>query len=692
MQLLPTLELAGQSSRQGGLPLNEVLSFSWHPLHLTRALLPSYGQALFTEYVAFLPLTAWLLVVVGVWVWRKNPAVLPWAILVIVAVVLAFGRFTPVYYLLGNLPGFDLFRAPARWLAVAALGLAMLAGFGWQRLWIFATTEWASPEARRIAGRGFVRPLVTAGIGLLALIIWGYAAGWLARFMPAGAEAPFASPTGWALLGWMIELAMAGLLIWVILTAPVDRARNAAAELIILAMAALWIGSRGMPYDRLTTPEAYFDLRPPQARLAALADCAVPEQACADPPDRFLSLSDIFFDPGDLAEIEGMYADQLDPAAIYDYVIAVKQKEVLSPNLSMLNQLPSIDGFDGGVLPLQAYSQLMGLILPEGSETTDGRLREFLPAAPDARWLSLFNGRYLITDKTGDLWRDGVFFDRQHSTKVGEEAIAVVDVPDFEATELWMLSSGTPPPMKIKTEDGAVWSLEPERLADEDLYLLPYPRPATAAEVVLLPCPAQSTDCQAGALTMVDDRDGSFQSLALPPYRFIFSGDVKIYENMAVQPRAFMVYDWRMVEDAAAAVEVMGSDDFDPALTAAVAGSPSDISPSFGGQGDVDIEQYNPETVALRVRSDTDGLLVLTDAYYPGWRVAVDGAPEPIRQVDGLFRGVFLPAGDHDVVFRFQPDSVRTGAVLTMVGIGLEFIVFGLIVALSSREKRSSAE
>ena len=57
VQLLPTLELAGLSSRQGGLPLNEILSFSLHPLHLSRALLPGYGEALFTEYVAFLPLT-----------------------------------------------------------------------------------------------------------------------------------------------------------------------------------------------------------------------------------------------------------------------------------------------------------------------------------------------------------------------------------------------------------------------------------------------------------------------------------------------------------------------------------------------------------------------------------------------------------------------------------------------------------
>ena len=67
VQLLPTLELAGLSSRQGGLAINEVLSFSWHPLHLTRALLPAYDAPLFSEYVAFLPLTGLVLAFVGAW-------------------------------------------------------------------------------------------------------------------------------------------------------------------------------------------------------------------------------------------------------------------------------------------------------------------------------------------------------------------------------------------------------------------------------------------------------------------------------------------------------------------------------------------------------------------------------------------------------------------------------------------------
>jgi hypothetical protein len=679
VQLLPTLELAGLSSRQGGLDINEVLSFSWHPLHLTRALLPAYDAPLFSEYVAFLPLTGLALAVVGAWRWRRDAAVRPWLILIVVALVLALGRFTPVYHLLGRLPGFDLFRVPARWLAPAALGAALLAGLGWQRV-----AEFAAGERSAAARRALVVPLLAAAILIGLLIVWGFAAGWAARVVPTGAEAPFAAPGGRALLGWLIEAALLGLLLWVALTAPRDRARRAPYDLLVLALAALWIGSRGLPYNHPTTPAAALELRPPVARLQALAQCVVPGP-CAAPPDRYLSLSDILFDPGDAAEIESIYGDQLDDAALYDYVVAVKQWEVLSPNLSMRDGLPAIDGFDGGILPLATYGELMRLILPPGSATSDGRLREYLDAAPDARWLSLFNGRYLITDKVGDVWREGVLFDRQHPVSVGD-APAVITARPFEATELWLLADGTPPPVEVTTPDGRVWPLSPELLSAPDLYRVPFPEPAVAAGILLQPCASAAAGCGLAALTLVDGRDGAFQSLSPAPYHLIHSGDVKIYENRDALPRAFVVGDWQWQPDSAAAVTAMTAPGFDPARTAVLVGqeTPQSRQPQTrAAQATAEIVAYAPERVVVRVDGD-GGLLLLTDAHYPGWEAMLDGAPVAIHAADGLFRGVFVPAGEHEVVFAFRPGSYRLGLVVSLLGLGV-VLVGSLMLRKSKR-------
>ena len=686
VQLLPTLELAGLSSRQGGLPLNEVLSFSWHPLHLTRALLPAYDAPLFSEYVAFLPLTGLALAFVGAWRWRHDAAVRPWVILIAVALVLALGRFTPVYHLLGRLPGFELFRVPARWLAPAALGAALLAGLGWQLLAAFATAEWPTAAARVAAWRELRRRLLAAAVFIGLLVAWGFAAGWVARVVPTGTEAPFAAPSGRALLGWLIEAALLGLLLWLGLTAPRARARHVPYDLLALALAVLWLGSRGLPYNHPTTPAAALELRPPVARLLALARCVAPG-SCAVPPDRFLSLSDILFDPGDAAEIESIYGDQLDAAALYDYIVAVKQWEVLSPNLSMRDGLPAIDGFDGGILPLATYGELMRLVLPPGRATSDGRLREYLDAAPDIRWLSLFNGRYLITDKVGDVWREGVLFDRQHPMSVSDAPAAVTTLP-FEATELWLLADGTPPPIEVTTEDGWTWQLTAELMAAPDLYRVPFPEPAVAAAIALQPCAPTAVGCGLAALTLVDSRDDAFQPLSPAPYRLIHSGDVKIYENRDALPRAFVIADWQWQPDTAAAVTAMSAPGFDPRRTAVLVGDGNTPSPQpemrpAQPAATAQIVAYAPERVVVRVAGD-GGLLVLSDANYPGWAATLDGAPVASYAADGLFRAVFVPAGEHEVVFAFRPRSYHVGAVVSLLGLG------GVLIGVVMKRKRDT--
>ena len=57
-----------------------------------------------------------------------------WLLLAAVGLALALGRYNPLYLLLAELPPFSLFRAPARFLALFTLGMAMLAGLGIESL------------------------------------------------------------------------------------------------------------------------------------------------------------------------------------------------------------------------------------------------------------------------------------------------------------------------------------------------------------------------------------------------------------------------------------------------------------------------------------------------------------------------------------------------------------------------------
>jgi uncharacterized membrane protein YfhO len=90
-------------------------------------------------------------------------------------------------------------------------------------------------------------------------------------------------------------------------------------------------------------------------------------------------------------------------------------------------------------------------------------------------------------------------------------------------------------------------------------------------------------------------------------------------------------------------------------------------SPPSGGKGGAEakvalLPSNNGTRIEIDVDSPLPGMLILADAFYPGWRATVDGAEAPIFPVDGLFRGVPVKEGKQRVVFRYNPFSVKLGA------------------------------
>ena len=84
----------------------------------------------------------------------------------------------------------------------------------------------------------------------------------------------------------------------------------------------------------------------------------------------------------------------------------------------------------------------------------------------------------------------------------------------------------------------------------------------------------------------------------------------------------------------------------------------------------VTIERYTNQEVRLRAAGP--GTLVLADTWYPRWSATVNGAPAEIARADVIFRGVQLPDGESEVVFRFDPGLpglALWGAVAMLLGI-----------------------
>ena len=87
------------------------------------------------------------------------------------------------------------------------------------------------------------------------------------------------------------------------------------------------------------------------------------------------------------------------------------------------------------------------------------------------------------------------------------------------------------------------------------------------------------------------------------------------------------------------------------------------------GTASAEITEYTANRVTATVESTAGGRLVLTDLAYPGWEVSVDGQAAETVRVEGMYRGVDVPAGSHQVAWVYRPMSVIWGAVFSGVSL-----------------------
>ncbi len=149
-----------------------------------------------------------------------------------------------------------------------------------------------------------------------------------------------------------------------------------------------------------------------------------------------------------------------------------------------------------------------------------------------------------------------------------------------------------------------------------------------------------------------------------------------LFENHNCLPRAFLVGQFRVVPDRAEIVRLVhaGADDF--ASVVYLEEDPTqDVYPDSTGSSEAEIVFYSPDSLSVRVHTETPQFLILSDAYYEPWRAFVDGRPETIYRAYGAFRAVPVPAGDSEVSFRYRSRIVMRSFYVSLLG--------GLIFAIS---------
>ena len=169
------------------------------------------------------------------------------------------------------------------------------------------------------------------------------------------------------------------------------------------------------------------------------------------------------------------------------------------------------------------------------------------------------------------------------------------------------------------------------------------------------------------------DKEGVLE-IDMDGFPLIYDKEVKIYENKKALPRAYVVHKFKKVEDREAALKGLSDESFDPKVTAIVEEDVPTPSKGASVSGTIDstkakVITYDYDRVEIDVTLVKDGMLVLTDAWYPGWRAYVDGEKSPIYRVNSVVRGVALKAGAHRVIFDYSPRSFKAATVLFLLSL-----------------------
>lgn len=145
----------------------------------------------------------------------------------------------------------------------------------------------------------------------------------------------------------------------------------------------------------------------------------------------------------------------------------------------------------------------------------------------------------------------------------------------------------------------------------------------------------------------------SFQKLAESDFTFLDQeGQTYLYENKKVFPRAFLVEELINIESKEEEMEKMFTL-ADKLRFTAVTSQKIRVNPNkLNPYESVIITQYQPNKIEMRVRSDYERMLVLTDNYYPVWQAYIEGKKTEIYPVDFALRGIIVPPGEHKIIMQ----------------------------------------
>jgi hypothetical protein len=165
-------------------------------------------------------------------------------------------------------------------------------------------------------------------------------------------------------------------------------------------------------------------------------------------------------------------------------------------------------------------------------------------------------------------------------------------------------------------------------------------------------------------------------------YSMVFGADLTepiLLENKDPFPRVLWVPHAEVISEPEQIIEKLRSDDFDPRQTLLLEQAPDrPLSPinAKASPAPVRITDYQINSIETEFSASSDGWLLFSEQFYPGWKAWCDGKSIPIYRANYILRAIPVPAGQHKVMMKYSPLSFKAGAVLSLISL---FAFLGMI-------------
>ena len=88
-------------------------------------------------------------------------------------------------------------------------------------------------------------------------------------------------------------------------------------------------------------------------------------------------------------------------------------------------------------------------------------------------------------------------------------------------------------------------------------------------------------------------------------------------------------------------------------------------------EAEIELTRFAAHEVRFRARASGPTTAVIAQSWYPAWKAYVNEVTVPVLRANLQFQALPLPAGDSNVVLRYEDRAFRLGLILSLFGLGI---------------------